>query len=454
MFIQPIEISGEASTSIGVSALLASFTYALDLTEGQPAGHCLRACYIATRVAQRLGLARGDADYAAVFHTAMLKDLGCSSNAARLHELYKADDRSFKQDFKGIGPGLPATLRFVFASTARNAPLRQRVAAITNILRNGDDIAQELIVTRCTRGSEIARDLGFADGVCSGIYHLDEHWDGGGRPGRLAGHAIPLASRLALLAQIADVFLQRGGPDAALYEVARRAGTWLDPHLADVFCQLGRDRSFWADLASPLIEARVTALAPPESRELTEDFLDRVTDAFGKVIDAKSPFTAGHSGRVADYATALGARMDMLPARQRQLRRAAALHDIGKLGVSSAILEKPGKLDDHEWIEMRSHAAQTRAILGRIAPLAALADQASAHHERLDGAGYPLQLDSQAIGRETRIITVCDFYDALTADRPYRAAMPREKALSIIESEVGKAVDGDCFAILRDLTAS
>jgi HD-GYP domain-containing protein (c-di-GMP phosphodiesterase class II) len=156
---------------------------------------------------------------------------------------------------------------------------------------------------------------------------------------------------------------------------------------------------------------------------------------------------------VADLAASLGAHFDMLPARVRQLRRAAALHDVGKPGVSSAILEKPGKLSDTEWVAMRGHASHTQAILSRIGPLADLAPVAAAHHERLDGAGYPLGLDRRAIGRETRIITLADYYDALTADRPYRAAMPQERALAIIEAEVGTAVDPDCFTALRELLA-
>jgi HD-GYP domain-containing protein (c-di-GMP phosphodiesterase class II) len=371
--------------------------------------------------------------------------------AARIHELYAADDRGFKHDWKVISPGLPATLRFVMAKTAAGAPLRRRVAAIANILRNGDAIAQEMIETRCTRGSDIARELRFGEPVCAGIYSLDERWDGSGRPGGLAGQTIPLPARLGLLAQVADVFLQAGGPDAAMLEVAARAGTWLDPELAAVFLSLADEPGFWRDLGSPLIEARVAAMAPAEKREADEDFLDAITAAFGKVIDAKSPFTAGHSERVAELTQALGGHFDMLPARLRELRRAAALHDVGKLGVSSAILEKPGALGDEEWKTMREHASHTRAILARIGPLAELADVAAAHHERLDGGGYPLGLREQTISRQTRIITLCDFYDALTADRPYRAAMPHEKAMAIIESEVGKAVDGACFAALREV---
>jgi HD-GYP domain-containing protein (c-di-GMP phosphodiesterase class II) len=113
------------------------------------------------------------------------------------------------------------------------------------------------------------------------------------------------------------------------------------------------------------------------------------------------------------------------------------------------ILDKPGKLDEAEWEIMRSHASHTQEILGRISALSDIAPVAAAHHERLDGKGYPLGLNEQQISRDTRIITICDFYDALTADRPYRAAMPVEDALAIIGAEVGVAVDGGCFEALR-----
>lgn len=436
-----------ADETLSRAGLIGAFTYALDLTEGQPAGHSLRACFIASRIAQRLEVT-GEA-FASVYYAALLKDLGCSSNAARIHELYATDDLELKRDYKTIATGLPATLRFVVSKTGAGAPLARRVAAIANILKNGEAIAQEMIVTRCTRGAEIARELSFSEAVASGIYRLDEHWDGSGRPDGLAGHAIPLPARMALLAQVADVFLQHGGADAAVFEVTRRAGTWLDPELVAAFLALAADPAFWADLASPLLETMALSLAPEDRCTVDEAFLDSVTSAFGQVIDAKSPFTGGHSQRVADLAHGLGARFDMLPARLRQLRRAAALHDVGKLGVSSSILEKPGKLDEAEWDVMREHARHTAAILARIGPLADLAGIAASHHERLDGTGYPLGLDARSLGRETRIITLCDFYDALTADRPYRAAMPQAQALAIIEAEVGKAVDGECFAALR-----
>ena len=112
-------------------------------------------------------------------------------------------------------------------------------------------------------------------------------------------------------------------------------------------------------------------------------------------------------------------------------------------------LEKPGKLTDREWQAMRAHAGHTQAILGRIGAFADMAPLAAAHHERLDGKGYPLGLDDRAIGVETRIITLCDVFDALTSDRPYRAAMPVERALAVIQADVGTAFDGEGFEALK-----
>ncbi|NJC04780.1 HD-GYP domain-containing protein (c-di-GMP phosphodiesterase class II) [Sphingomonas kaistensis] len=428
--------------------VIAAFSYALDLTEGQPAGHCIRTCWIGMQVGREIGLSQ--AELGDLYYTLLLKDLGCSSNAARICELYEADDRAFKQGYKTVGTSLAATLHFVLKKTAQGATFRQRATAIGNILRNGDAIAQEMILSRCTRGADIARTLRFSDAVCDGIYHLDEHWNGSGRPGRLQGQAIPLFSRIALLAQVADVFRDHAGPGAALGEVARRNGLWFDPALVRAFEAVAASPDFWSTLASPTIESRVIRMAPPTSRQpLDDDYLDAIAAAFGQVIDAKSPFTAGHSQRVGDLAERMARGFGMSAGRTRWLRRAAVLHDVGKLGVSSAILEKPASLDQREWTEMRNHAAHTREILGRIGALSDMADVAAAHHERLDGSGYPLALSGTAISRDTRIITACDFYDALVSDRPYRAALPVSEAIGIMTREVGSAIDRDCLEMLK-----
>jgi putative nucleotidyltransferase with HDIG domain len=449
MYHQAINPAATAPT-VTEAELVAAFSYALDLTEGQPAGHSVRCCWIGSQIGRALGLdAQEQSD---LYYALLLKDLGCSSNAARICELYEADDLAFKRGYKTVGTSLAASVRFIFSKTARNAPWHQRTAKIGRILRDGPELSRQLIVARCTRGADIARGLRFSDAVCSGIFHLDEHWDGSGKPDGLRGDAIPLFSRIALIAQVADVFHRHAGAEAALDEVRRRSGSWFDPRLVRLFENLATDKTFWMILESPAIEVHLAAFAPHErTRPVDEEYLDSIAAAFGQVIDAKSPFTAGHSQRVGELAYRIAGTIGIPARRRRQVRRAALLHDIGKLGVSNIILDKPAALDETEWATMRDHASHTREILARIGVMADLADIAAAHHERLDGAGYPLGLTEGQIERETRIITVCDFFDALTADRPYRDAMEMPAALAIIEGEIGKAIDGECFEALRQV---
>lgn len=445
-------IQADTSGTTTLAELMSAFSYALDLTEGQPDGHSIRSCWIASRLAAMIGL--DDTQRRTIYYSTMLKDLGCSSNAARIAETYLTDDRNFKHDFKLVGRGLVPVLSFVFTKTGVGLPIGRRAKVIARILSNGEEIARSLIATRCTQGAQVARLLRFPEAVAQAIAALDEHWDGSGKPLRLKGDEIPLASRFALLAQIAEVFYTHAGPQAARAEVARHRGRWFDPALCDAFAAMTAESAFWAELGERDIEQRNLALEP-ETLAVTvdENYLDDIASAFGQVIDAKSPYTAGHSARVSQYCEAVSRKVGIAPENIGTLRRAAALHDVGKLGVSSAVLEKPGKLDAAEWEVMRRHASHTTAILSRISPFREMAMISGSHHERLDGKGYPLGLSATMIARETRIITVCDFFDALTADRPYREAMAAEQAFSIMAEEVGRAIDSDVFEALKTVVA-
>jgi HD-GYP domain-containing protein (c-di-GMP phosphodiesterase class II) len=391
-----------------------------------------------------------------LYYTLLLKDLGCSSNAARICQLYLADDLDFKRDFKFVGSGGTAQmLSFVVSHTGLHAGWRKRMSAILNIVRNGDAVAQELIQTRCSRGADIARRLRFPESVALAVHGLDEHFDGSGRPQGLCGEAIPLGSRIALMAQVIDVFHFNQGAEAALAELRGRAGSWFDPVLVAAFEVVARDPVFWKTLASDTVERAVHALEPATHQvALDEDYLDDIAIAFGEVVDAKSPFTAGHSARVGQFADLVARELGVPAPRRRWLHRGAVLHDVGKLGVSNSILDKPGKLDAHEWAAVQRHASYTGEILGRISPFAELAPVAAAHHERLDGRGYPLGLAAPAISLETRIITVADIFDAITAERPYSGATPVERALDIMRASVGTAIDADCFAALERVMRS
>ncbi len=433
--------------------LIGSLSYALDLTEGQPEGHCVRCCWIGMHVGRQLGL--DDEALWALYYTLLLKDLGCSSNAARICELYLTDDRSFKQDFKRVGSGgTSQMLGFVISHTGPYAGWRHRLGAILNIVRNGDAVAQELIQTRCDRGASIARQLRFPESVALAIQSLDEHFDGTGRPEHLRGAAIPVASQIALMAQVFDVFQFSSDRVSTLEELRRRSGSWFDPELVQALEQVADDDAFWAMLASDQIERAVNQLAPAGGGiEVDEDYLDAIAVAFGAVVDAKSPFTAGHSERVGHYADLIARELGMSDARRRWLRRAALLHDVGKLGVSNTILDKPARLDPDEWRAVQQHASYTEQILGRIAQFSEMAPISAAHHERLDGGGYPRGLSGEAIALETRIITVADIFDAISAERPYHEATSVERTLEIMRGSVGAAIDADCFAALERVIA-
>jgi len=437
-----------------LAELMAALSHALDITEGQPEGHCVRCCWIGMHIGQKIGLRNHD--LWTLYYTLLLKDLGCSSNAARICELYVTDDLQFKRDFKWVDGSLPQVLRFVLRHTGPAAGLRDRLKALGGILSNGDAIAQELIHTRCTRGADIARQLRFPEAVAQGIHALDEHWSGQGRPNRLAGNAIPIQARIALLAQVIDVHQASQGHQTALAEIKVRAGSWFDPDLVAAFEAVAQEEAFWQVLgAVPAdIERAVYALEPGDHEvTIDEDYLDDIAEAFGQVVDAKSPFTAGHSARVGLYTALLGESLGVPEARRRWLKRGALLHDVGKLGVSNRILDKPGKLDAAEWQAVQRHASYTEAILGRVRIFDELARVSAAHHERLDGKGYPRGLLAKDICLETRIITTADIFDAITAERPYRGAVPVDQTLAIMQDSVGTAIDATCLAHLQRVIA-
>jgi HD-GYP domain-containing protein (c-di-GMP phosphodiesterase class II) len=337
---------------IRLAEILSALSHALDMVEGQPFGHCVRCCWIGIQVGKEIGL---DASQIwELYYTLLLKDLGCSSNAARICQLYMIDDIAFKRDFMAVNGSLPQVLRFVLSHTGMNAGLAERFRALVHIFQNGGQIAQELMETRCDRGAEIARKMRFSENVAQAIHSLDEHWDGGGRPHGLSGDDIPIYSRIALLAQIVDVFQTANGIEAAKREIENRTGTWFDPRLSSAFARIAENPEFWQTLRADDLQQEIFALEPAQTTStVDDDYLDDIAAAFAQVIDSKSPYTSGHSERVTLFTDLIAKEMGLSADQRRWLKRAALLHDIGKLGVSNSILDKPGKLDPDEWVAMK-----------------------------------------------------------------------------------------------------
>jgi putative nucleotidyltransferase with HDIG domain len=434
---------------IRLSTVLAGLSHALDLTEGQREGHAIRSCLIGMRIARELQLTSDQ--QSSLFYALLLKDLGCSSNAARFAVLFGADDRRVKADLKTTDwPRALEAFRFVARNVAPGQFWMTRAFQLLGVLARGPDGARDVVLTRCERGADIARGLGFQDETVQAIRGLDEHWDGAGQPYALSGEQIPLLARVLGLAQTAEVFFASYGVDSA-YDVAiARRGSWFDPAVVHAFLAFQGDSEFWRALSDG-DGASQLAQVEPADRVLVadDDRLDRIAEAFALVIDAKSPWTFQHSRGVAATSVAIAGVMGYPDDQIREIRRAALLHDIGKLGVSSLILDKPAALTDEEFQVMRRHPVATREILSRTGCFTHLAAAAASHHERLDGAGYDLGLSRSELPMLTRVLCTADVCDALRASRPYRPAMPIERVLEIMGREVGKAIDPICFEALQ-----
>jgi putative nucleotidyltransferase with HDIG domain len=439
---------GGGPTNIRFSEVLGGLSFALDLTEGQRPGHAVRSCAIGMRVAREAGLPSDL--HSPLFYALLMKDLGCSSNAARFAALFGADDHGLKARLKvtNWSEALEG-FRFVARSVSPGHFWLQRTWRLLAVLARGPEGARAVVRTRCERGADIARMLGFEPSTAEAIRALDEHWDGRGQPYSLKRDQIPLLGRILGLAQTVEVFWSSFGLDAAYDMAATRRGTWFDPELVSALKSIRRDHAFWNALDTQTLES-VAALEPADEAIVADDArLDLAAEAFARVIDAKSPWTYSHSTGVAQLATTIADRLGLGSAAKRELRRAALLHDLGKLGVSSLILDKPGKLTDQELAVMRRHPEHTHAILDRVGCFRHFASDAAAHHERLDGRGYHRGIAGPSLPMFTRILCAADICDALRASRPYRAGLPVDRVLEIMRRDIGTAIDPDCYTAVQ-----
>lgn len=219
----------------------------------------------------------------------------------------------------------------------------------------------------------------------------------------------------------------------------------------------GHPPSFQMDSALPLMRQIADHLAVAWSNVSLIRDLRRLTlgslQALARAVDAKSPWTAGHSARVMRVAMGIARQMGLEEDRIDRLQQAALIHDIGKIGIRASILDKPGKLTDEEFDTIRQHPAIGDTILSPINAFRRIIPLVRQHHERWDGKGYPDGLAGEAITLEARILAVADVYDAMVSDRPYRRGMTLDKVLSIIASEAGRQFDPEVVAAFMEMMA-
>jgi putative nucleotidyltransferase with HDIG domain len=204
-------------------------------------------------------------------------------------------------------------------------------------------------------------------------------------------------------------------------------------------------------LVSTFAEQAATVLHIADLYSNADELFLNTIESLVAAIDAKDPYTEGHSQRVSGYSVAIATEAGLPPEMRHQIRIGALLHDIGKIGVPDNILTKDGRLTDEEFSEIKKHPTIGANIIRQVRHLQEELPALEQHHERIDGKGYPKGLPGDEISTIARIVAVADVFDAITSDRPYRPAIDIEEALDIMRMESGDHLDPkfvDAFILL------
>ena len=414
------------------SEVLAGLSVAIDLGLGQPAEHMLRASIVAARLARRLGL---DAQQqATVYYTTQLMWIGCNADSQEYARWF-GDDIAVRRDAYLVDwSGLPY-LRFLLGNVARGAPVAQRVRVLSTLMRDARGQLGTLIHSHCSSAAVLARHLELSADVERTLAYTFERYDGTGLPAGASGDGIPIEMRVAQLADVAEVHERTYGIGGAVAMARSRRGGHLDPAVVDAFTAEAQ-ALFPAPGEDPWNLA--VALAPDVDVRLDDPRLDGLLAAIGDFVDLKCPFTLGHSRNVAALAEAAAGPLGLQSGDVVAVRRAGLVHDIGRIGVSNQVWQKPSDLTRAEWERVRMHAYLTDRVLTRIPGLGQVAAIARAHHEHLDGSGYPLGLSGRALGRPERLLAAAVAYQSALEPRPYREAFDPEAAAARLKDRVGR----------------
>ncbi len=220
-------------------------------------------------------------------------------------------------------------------------------------------------------------------------------------------------------------------------KIQGKRGDFFCDELVEAFLSISRSEAFWFSLENEHVDG-YSSIWLSETPVQKIDFQDlrSIMLIFSHVVDAKSPFTKAHSDGVARLAKFIGSLWNLPPERCEMLELAGLLHDIGKLRLPDALLEKPGKLTPEERAQVKRHSFDTYNILKNIKGLERISEWASQHHERMDGSGYPYRLDRSTLSLEARIIAVADVFQALAQKRPYRDPLPPDEIMNILNEQV------------------
>jgi putative nucleotidyltransferase with HDIG domain len=429
-----------------LAELLGGLSLACDLADGFAPETVLRTTLLAMAIGARHGL--DQTDLHDLYYVTLFRYLGCTGFAHEEAHWYGAgDDIATRRTMSLADPGqFVFSLSRVARGIGGSGPLGDGARAVARIFGDGMAFGRHARA-QCETSVRLARLVRLGERVQRALAQVCERWDGKGEPARIAEGDLDVITRVYQAAEVLNLMTQERGPEAAFDEIRQRGGAALDPAIAKTI-----------DREAPSLRAVVMSTRPfedlleaePEPHAVADD--DRVDDvalAFAHMADLKSTFTLGHSTMVARAAEATARAMGVDSAQLRLARRAALLHDVGRVAVPNAVWDKPGRFSVAEWERARLHAYYTERVLWQAPSLRPAAALAAAAHERLDGRGYHRALPASLASLEARVLAAADVYVALREPRPHREALSPEEARRVLldEAQVGR-LDG---AVVRAL---
>jgi len=428
--------------------VIAALSLATDLGIGVPLEHGLHSTLFAMRLGERLGV---DSETASqTFYACLLFYVGCTAGAESAAEIFGEDDALTTYGtpvrFGSRGEMISGLVRAV-APPGRAAPVRAlRVArGLPKLAR----VLNSLVPAQCEVAQMLTGRLGLPASIAPLFAHLAERWDGKGLPGRAQQDEIPLAVRIIHVARDAAFQRMLGGPEFAARVIRTRAGGAFEPVIATLLAEEAAEILALDDATSAW--DATAACEPTPQLSLAGEAIDRALAAMGDFADLASHYLVGHSAGVAKLATAAAERCGFQEADLVMIRRAAHVHDLGRVAVPVRIWQKSSALTPDDWERIRLHAYHCERIIIRSPSLAALAPVATAHHERLDGTGYHRGLTAASLTPAARLLAAADAYHAMTEPRPHREALSPGQAVETLGRDARDGrLDADAVAAVLE----
>ena len=440
----------DRQTDADFAALLCALSFATGLGFGDHMEHGLRTAYLGLRIADALTLT--NEEHEAIFYGALLKDVTCPTCSAIVVAFLPDEKQMTLSDAL-----LMDTSNLSDITCWLSRYIRQDIRSpshlpkLLSFLAQAGPIARETMRGHCEVAELFARQLGFPDYVQQTLRFQWERWDGKGMAYRVKGPAIPRTARILYLAQVLELMYHFTGPEATQALAQEKRGTRFDPEAVDAFLTLTQQTNFWSNFEEQSTQEALLARRPTTAADCAQaDQIERVCETLADFVDLKSRENWHHSRTVAEVAVGIGTALGMKTGELTKLRRAALIHDIGKVAIPASILAKGERLSNSERETYRLHVYYTQRILEQVAPLQELALAASTHHEWINGQGYHRRLRGEQIPFHGRILAVADSYARLLQQRDQTD--PTD-VLSQMRTQVGTQFDSTCYeALVTSLT--